>query len=179
MRAATAAIERCHGRSRSSKHRCRGCSCPPPRGRSPPAMRGIPRRRPNAEGGYNYAASAAGALTFLGWTTGVPQQAGHVAPDRIAGTGDADRNSVHFVDGRRRARRCAGVDVPARISGPGVARRDDVERQPVAEGQGSPGTTTITFAPVSARFVRITQTANATDAPPWSMRLLRLYEGVR
>jgi hypothetical protein len=36
--------------------------------------------------------------------------------------------------------------------------------------------TTITFAPVSAKFVRITQTATVTDAPAWSMRLLRLYQ---
>jgi len=46
---------------------------------------------------------------------------------------------------------------------------------PVAEGQGVPGTTVITFTPVSAKFVRITQTASVSDAPPWSMRLLRLY----
>jgi hypothetical protein len=47
---------------------------------------------------------------------------------------------------------------------------------PVAEGDGTPGVTTIPFAPVSARFVRITQTASVPDAPPWSMRLLRLYQ---
>jgi hypothetical protein len=46
---------------------------------------------------------------------------------------------------------------------------------PVAEGSGTPGTTTIRFEPISARFVRITQTASLPDAPPWSMRLLRLY----
>lgn len=46
---------------------------------------------------------------------------------------------------------------------------------PVAQGQGVQGITTITFAPVSAKFVRITQTATVTDAPAWSMRLLRLY----
>jgi hypothetical protein len=45
----------------------------------------------------------------------------------------------------------------------------------VAEGQGTAGTTTITFAPVEAKFVRITTTA--ADPAPWSMRLLRLYEG--
>jgi hypothetical protein len=49
----------------------------------------------------------------------------------------------------------------------------------VAEGRGSEGTTIITFAPVSAKFVRITQTANVADAPVWSMRLLRLYEHAR
>ena len=47
---------------------------------------------------------------------------------------------------------------------------------PVAEGEGGPGTTVITFPPVSAKFVRITQTAAVENAPPWSMRHLRLYE---
>jgi hypothetical protein len=37
----------------------------------------------------------------------------------------------------------------------------------------------ITFPPVSAKFVRITQTATVDNAPPWSMRLLRLYEAPR
>jgi len=46
----------------------------------------------------------------------------------------------------------------------------------VAEGQGSPGTTISSFKPVRAKFVRITQTAAVADAPPWSIRLLRLFE---
>jgi hypothetical protein len=42
-----------------------------------------------------------------------------------------------------------------------------------------PGVTVVAFAPVTARFVRITQTAQVENAPPWSMRLLRLYEAAR
>jgi len=34
----------------------------------------------------------------------------------------------------------------------------------------------VTFTPVRAKFVRITQTGNGTDAPPWSMLRLRLFE---
>jgi hypothetical protein len=34
------------------------------------------------------------------------------------------------------------------------------------------------FAPVRAKFVRITQTATpASDAPVWSIQNLRIYEG--
>ena len=33
----------------------------------------------------------------------------------------------------------------------------------VAEGQGTPGSTTITFAPAQAKYIRITQTATAED----------------
>ncbi len=45
----------------------------------------------------------------------------------------------------------------------------------VSEGQGAPGSTTIAFAPVTARFVRITQTGAVENAPPWSMQRLRLF----
>jgi hypothetical protein len=47
---------------------------------------------------------------------------------------------------------------------------------PVAEGKGAPGVTVAAFAPIAAKFVRITQTDTVPDAPPWSMRLVRLYE---
>jgi mono/diheme cytochrome c family protein/glucose/arabinose dehydrogenase len=46
----------------------------------------------------------------------------------------------------------------------------------VAEGEGTGGSTVITFAPVRAKLVRITQTANADGAPFWSIQRLRLYE---
>ena len=118
----------------------------------------------NAEGGYNYIGNAAGALSFLGWTSGAPQQAGMwfqielPAPQmltEIQFTSSADRRP-------RAARR--RLDLPAALSGPGVGRWHHVERA-VAEGQGAPGTTAITFAPVSAKFVRITQTAAVDNAP--------------
>jgi len=46
---------------------------------------------------------------------------------------------------------------------------------PVAEGRGAGRSTVISFAPVQAKFVRITQTASV-DAPPWAVMRLRLYE---
>ena len=45
---------------------------------------------------------------------------------------------------------------------------------PVAQGQGNGAATTIAFAPVNAKFVRITQTAAADNAPAWSIQRLRL-----
>jgi hypothetical protein len=44
-----------------------------------------------------------------------------------------------------------------------------------AEGQGSGATTIISFQPVRAKFVRLTQTGSAADAPPWSIQQLRLF----
>jgi hypothetical protein len=49
---------------------------------------------------------------------------------------------------------------------------------PVAEGVGAGPSTMIAFDPVRAKFVRITQTADAADAPFWSIQRLRLYEVV-
>jgi len=136
---------------------------------------GHPTPQANAEGGYNYVASAAGVLTFLGWTTGVPQQAGMwlqiELPEPVTLT------EMQFVASTvAGGRGAAPVSTFPRAYQVQVSLDGTTWGQPVAEGQGSSGTTAITFAPARARFVRITQTANASDAAPWSMRLLRLYE---
>jgi mono/diheme cytochrome c family protein/glucose/arabinose dehydrogenase len=128
----------------------------------------------NAEGGYNYLGDAAGAVSFLGWTTGVAQQAGMwfqielPTPVMLA--------EIQFTSSLIGGR--AGV--PGAWTFPRgyqvqVSADGTTWSAPVAEGQGSPGTTVITLTPVSAKFVRITQTATIGDAPPWSMRLVRLY----
>jgi hypothetical protein len=46
----------------------------------------------------------------------------------------------------------------------------------VAEGSGTGPTMTITFAPVDAKFVRISQTATTADAPPFAVQRLKFYE---
>jgi len=48
--------------------------------------------------------------------------------------------------------------------------------KPVAEGKGSGVHTTITFAPVRAKFLRITQTETTDAAPVWAMSNIRVYE---
>jgi mono/diheme cytochrome c family protein len=45
---------------------------------------------------------------------------------------------------------------------------------PVAQGQAAPGAVAIAFAPVQAKFVRITQTATAQPPAFWSMQNLKL-----
>jgi mono/diheme cytochrome c family protein len=133
-----------------------------------------PAPQATAEGGYNYLGNAAGALTFLGWTTGVPQQAGMwfqielPAPQALA--------EIQFTSSMTGGR--AGV--PATWTYPRgyqvqVSADGSTWSAPVAEGQGSPGTTVIAFTPVSAKVVRITQTATVDNGVPWSMRLVRLY----
>ena len=48
--------------------------------------------------------------------------------------------------------------------------------QPVATGKGTGSSTSVSFAPVRAKFVRVTQTGSATNAAPWSVLRLRLFE---
>ncbi len=44
----------------------------------------------------------------------------------------------------------------------------------VADSRGTPGATTVTFAPVEARFLKISLAAPGEAAPPWAMQRLRI-----
>lgn len=146
-----------------------------------------PVPQPNVAGGFSYASNVAGALTFQGWSTGVPQEAGMwlqvelPAPARLT--------EIQFTSWTL----AGGPPQPAgRVGGPGgragtppiwtfprgyriqVSTDGTTWSAPIAEGQGAPGTMAITFAPVTAKFVRFTSTA--ADPAPWGMRLVRLYE---
>jgi hypothetical protein len=48
--------------------------------------------------------------------------------------------------------------------------------KPVATGTGTGIVTDAAFAPVQAKFIRITQTGTAPNAPMWSVQKLRLFE---
>jgi mono/diheme cytochrome c family protein/glucose/arabinose dehydrogenase len=138
-----------------------------------------PAPQANAEGGYNFIGNAAGALNFLGWTTGVPQQPGMWF--QIELPAPRTLTEIQFTSsaaGGGRSGAAPSWTFPrhyqVQVSGDGTAWS-----APIAEGEGVPGTTVVPFAPVSARFVRITQTASVSDAPAWSMRLVRLYEAAK
>jgi hypothetical protein len=133
-----------------------------------------PAPQANAEGGFNYVVDAAGALSFLGWTTGVPQQPGMWFQIELPTVQKLTEIQFTTSPVGGRSGSPAAWTYPRRyqvqVSSDGTSWSTAV-----AEGEGAPGTTVIAFAPVDARFVRITQTGTASDAPPWSMRLLRLY----
>ena len=135
---------------------------------------GRPSPQANAEGGYNYLGNAAGALSFLGWTTGAPQQPGMWF--QIELPAPATLTEIQFTSSSIGGR--AGA--PAAWTFPRgyevqVSAEGTTWSAPVAKGQGNPGITVIPLAPASAKFLRITQTASVENAPPWAMRLLRLY----
>ena len=67
----------------------------------------------------------------------------------------------------------AGGSLPACIQS-GVSTNGS-SWKPLPRAQGTPGATTIAFAPIEAKFIRITQTATAEDGAVWSMQRLRLY----
>ena len=92
---------------------------------------------------------------------------------------------VDRADRARRSRRARAAAAAQRAPvGVGYPRGYEVQistdgttwSAPVATGAGTGSTTTITFAPVRAKFVKITQTATTPDAPPLAVQRLKLYE---
>jgi mono/diheme cytochrome c family protein/glucose/arabinose dehydrogenase len=135
---------------------------------------GRPAPHPNAAGGYNYQSSAAGALNFLGWTTGVPQQAGMWLQVELPAP--AVLMEIQFASSRTGADDDGDAWTFPRRYQVQVSTDGTTWSAPVAEGEGHPGTTVVTFPPVRAKLVRITQTATVDKASPWSVRQMRLYE---
>ena len=130
-------------------------------------------------------------MTFQGWNTAAPQQPGMwfqvELPDPVTLT------EIQFespAPGGRAAAQAGRAAAPGRGAPAHRRRRSRFPRgyqvqvsmdgttwsAPVAEGEGSGPTTVIPFAPVRAKFVRITQTAAVETGAPWSIQRLRLYE---
>jgi mono/diheme cytochrome c family protein len=137
-------------------------------------------------------ASAASGLTLRGWTSGVPQQAGMwfqvelsepvaITEVQFDAAGGGPLGSVGRGGGRGRGG-AATAAPPGPPPTPGYARQFQVQvstdgttwSDPVARGDGS-ALTIASFAPVRAKFVRITQTATAANAPAWVIQNLRVF----
>jgi mono/diheme cytochrome c family protein/glucose/arabinose dehydrogenase len=141
--------------------------------------------------------TASRALTFEPWTSGAPQEAGMwlqvELPRSVALT------EIHFESAApRTGARGTGAPgdpgsgtisvtyggPPPAVESIGFPRAYQVTvsmdgitwSPPVAQGHGNGATTMISFAPVPAKFVRLTQTATVKNAPPLSILLLRLFE---
>jgi mono/diheme cytochrome c family protein/glucose/arabinose dehydrogenase len=120
--------------------------------------------------------SAAGGLNYLGWTSASPQQAGMwfqvELPAPIALT------EMDFTSPTQGGGRSGPPPVGTFPRGYQVQVSMDGRKwsAPVAEGKGEGTATVITFAPVRLKFVRITQTGSVTDAAPWTIQRLRLYQ---
>jgi mono/diheme cytochrome c family protein len=140
---------------------------------------------------HNPSAAPAG-LTFAGWTSGIPQQAGMwyqvelpeptlVAEVQLDAAGGGRLGSTGRGGGRGRGAAAAEPQAPPPPPGFPQAYQVQVSLdgktwgRPVASGAGSP-LTIAAFTPVRAKFIRITQTANAAGAPPWVIQNLRVFQ---
>jgi mono/diheme cytochrome c family protein len=136
-----------------------------------------PAPQPNVAGGFSYASDVAAVVTFQGWSTGVAQEPGmwlQVEWPAVVRLGEIQFTAWTLGGGRGGAPPVWTFPRGYRIQ---TSMDGATWGDPIAEGAGLPGTTAVTFAPVSAKFVRIT--ATASDAAPWGMRLLRFYEAPR
>jgi hypothetical protein len=120
-------------------------------------------------------ATAANAFTLTGWSTGASQQAGMWFQIELpAATPLIEMQFASPPQGGGR-----GGPPPA----PTYPRQYRVEvsadgaswTTALGDVRGVTNATTITLEPTAARFVRIVLTADAADAPAWTMQRLRLY----
>jgi mono/diheme cytochrome c family protein len=139
------------------------------------------------------AGAAMGALNYAGWSSGTPQEAGmwfqvelpeptsvseieFISAAPPGGGGRAGRG------GRGAAAPGAPAAAPIAVPTAGFPREYKIEVsldgttwKAAATGTGTGRTTIATFAPVPAKFLRITQTASTENALPWSIQRLRVY----
>jgi hypothetical protein len=130
----------------------------------------------------------AGALTLASWTSQAPQAPGMWFQVELPKAETITEIQFDSTAGGGRGGAARGAAPAAGGPGggpppnPGYPRGYKVETSmngtawtPAAEGQGSGSPTIITFKPVQAKFVRLTQTASPENAPPFSIQQLRLY----
>jgi mono/diheme cytochrome c family protein len=124
--------------------------------------------------------TAAGATSLRGWSSGAPQAAGmwlavELAQPVVVTEVQFDSNLSGGRGGRGAPPSAPVIGYPrgytVQVSANGTTWSD-----PVVTGKGEGLHTTITFAPTRAKFVRLTLTDPGSDAPPWSVKNLRLYE---
>ena len=128
--------------------------------------------------------AASAALSMRTWSTGTPQQPGMwyqvELPQPVMLT-EIQFDAPAGRGGGAGARGGAGAPAPVvpflrvymvDFSPDGV----EWSAGPVAEGKGAGTRTVVTFAPVRAKAVRITQTDATPGAPEWTMTNVRLFE---
>ena len=132
--------------------------------------------------------AAIGGLRLTTWSSGDAQQPGmwfEVELPEARMVTELQFRSPATGGGRGRGGRGAAAEgaPPPPPPGPGFPRGykvdvslDGASWQTVAEGAGTGISTTIAFAPVRAKHVRITQTAAPENAPAWTIESLQLYE---
>jgi len=130
--------------------------------------------------------AAVGALRLTGWNAGQPQQTGQWFQVELPKAETV--TEIQFQSPAPGGRGGGGNAVAVTASGAPVVApggfprgykvevsQDGASWTAAAQGTGNGPTTISTFTPVSAKFVRITLTANADDGPAWSVQNLRIF----
>jgi mono/diheme cytochrome c family protein len=139
-----------------------------------PATTVVPAAAPR--GGAAAGGGRGGAGAVARWDTGGAQQPGmwfQVELPQAANVTEIQLDAM-ATGGRGGGRGAAPVGGPAQYRVQ-VSTDGTTWSQPVAQGSGQSPTTTIAFAPVSAKFIRITQTGSDPAAPTWAIQRLRVY----
>jgi hypothetical protein len=119
--------------------------------------------------------AAAGATTLRGWRSGAPQTAGMwltIALPQPVAVAELQFDSAQSF-GRGGSAPVVGYPRGYSVQ---VSQDGKTWSKPVATGKGQGRHTTIAFAPVRAKFVRVTQTDTVAGAPEWSVGNLRVYQ---
>jgi mono/diheme cytochrome c family protein len=110
-------------------------------------------------------------------------ESGIVAPENVSTVPGAPVRTAIGGGGRGRGGAAAAPVAPPTPPKSGYPRgyrvevsTDGATWKTVAEGKGTGTATRITFAPVRAKFVKITQTAATADAPPWMIQRFSLFD---
>ena len=130
---------------------------------------------------HNQAAAANVLAGTVRWDTGAPQQPGMwfqiELPQPTSITELVIDSMIPGAFGRGGRGGGRGAGPAAAPVGFSVQVSDDgtTWRPPVAQGAGTTPSTTISFAPIRARFIRITLTGAAKNNEMWGIQQIRIY----
>jgi mono/diheme cytochrome c family protein/glucose/arabinose dehydrogenase len=122
------------------------------------------------------AAAAGGGLNFSGWSSDAPQASGMWYQLELPA--EVTLVEIQFESPARGGGRGGPPPADTYPRGYQVQVSADGQRwsTAVAQGRGSGSPTAIGFAPARGKFIRVSLTETAADAPAWSMRNIRLFE---
>ena len=119
--------------------------------------------------------TASNAFSLGGWSTGTPQQSGMSFQVELPAS--SILTEIQFTSppqGGGRAGPPPAQTYPRsyRVE---ISTDGATWSTVVADGRGATAATTIVFAPTAGRFLRMTLTSGAGDAPAWAIQRLRIY----
>jgi mono/diheme cytochrome c family protein/glucose/arabinose dehydrogenase len=130
---------------------------------------------------------AIAGLRLTTWSSGAPQAAGMWFQVELPNAETLTELQFQSPPAAERGAAVAAGGAPINTAtGPGFPRGFRVETstdgsswQQAAEGASTGPMTSVTFAPVTAKFLRISLTTGVENGPPWSIQSLKLYRAAK